>query len=44
DGDELGFEEVTLSGLRGLWQHAVSQIFGDFAPNPEQKACQHATL
>jgi hypothetical protein len=44
DGDELGFEEVTLSGLRGLWQHAVSQIFGDFAPNPEQKACRNAML
>jgi hypothetical protein len=44
DGDELGFEEVTLSGLRGLWQHAVSQIFGDFAPSPEQKACHNAML
>jgi hypothetical protein len=44
DGDELGFEEVTLSGLRGLWQHAVSQIIGDFAPNPEQKACRNAML
>jgi hypothetical protein len=33
-----------LSGLRGLWQHAVSQIFVDFAPNPEQKACRNAML
>jgi hypothetical protein len=44
DGDELRFEEVALSGLRGLGQHAVSQIFVDFAPTPEQKPCQKVTL
>ena len=40
DGDELRFEEVALSGLRGLGQHAVSQIFVDFDHNFEQKSCR----
>ena len=44
DGDELRFKDVALSGLRGLGQHAVSQIFGDFAPTHEQKLRQKATL
>jgi hypothetical protein len=43
DGDELRFEEVALSGLRGLWQHAVYRIFVDFAPNFEQKSCLKVT-
>ncbi len=44
DGDELGFEEVALSGLRGLWQHAVSQTFGKFAPDSERKSCRKTML
>jgi hypothetical protein len=44
DGDELRFEEVALSGLRGLGQHAVSQIFVDFAPTLEQMPRQKVML
>jgi hypothetical protein len=38
DGDEFRFEEVALSGLRGLWQHTVSPTFSDFEPKFEQKS------
>jgi hypothetical protein len=44
DGDKLRFEEVALSGLRGLGQHAVSQVFGDFTTTLEQKSWRKMTL